>query len=231
MRHRSIPFHNRCTFSYAFAAQRRELPRRAGVVNREAERRSANYLGESKTEAGLEIGTTRSLQFHRAFPDTEFAMNNFSVSGFNIHPLAHPPSRTQSFVNKLKQIALIGIALFFEKGIRCKTGGILIVGRQPRHPVLEAGNRNVTKGVGYRISANHHRRPQRWLVVTKHRQNLHLFLSEHRSRGHRQQENQQKTDILWHGQEAQQSGIFGSWHARLPATGIPNQNFIKSADF
>ncbi len=74
-------------------------------------------FGESKTETGLEVGKTWSLQFRCVFPDAGFELTNLSVSGCDIHPFARPPVRAQFFVNQLKPIALIGTVLFFETGI------------------------------------------------------------------------------------------------------------------
>jgi len=76
-----------------------------------------NHFGESKAETGLEAGKTWSLQFRCVFCDAGFNHANLSVSGCDIHPFACPPVRVQFFVNQLKQIALIGTALFFETGI------------------------------------------------------------------------------------------------------------------
>src|ERR1035437_2519949 len=70
-----------------------------------------------KTETGLEVGKTWSLQFRCVFPDAGFELTNLSVSGCDIHPFARLPVRAQFFVNQLKQIALIGTALFFETEI------------------------------------------------------------------------------------------------------------------
>src|ERR1035437_5924984 len=51
-----------------------------------------DYFGESKTETGLEVGKTWSLQFRCVFPDAGFELTNLSVSGCDIHPFARPRS-------------------------------------------------------------------------------------------------------------------------------------------
>jgi len=76
-----------------------------------------NSFGESKAKTGLDVGATRPFQFRRTFSDAGFKLTNLSVTGCDIHPFARPPVRVQFRVNQLKQIVLIGTALFFETGI------------------------------------------------------------------------------------------------------------------
>lgn len=100
----------------------------------------SDCLGELKTETGFQESTTWLFPFHKALTKIRFHPAELPITGFQVQPIARPTVPNKIFVKQLKQIGLIGIAVFFEPVLVCITGGVFIAGFQCRGLNLDGGN-------------------------------------------------------------------------------------------
>jgi len=165
------------------------------------------------------------FQISRIFPDARFNLIRPSESGCDIHLCACPPVGVQFPVNELKQIARIGIALFFETGIELNIGGVL-----PDEPyccrlVRASVNGNIgTDGVGRRANVPDGGFSRGDMIGLGQCQGQRRFLSERQSRSQHQEKHKQAIEIFCSGYEERRAESFGFWHARYPASCIPTKS-------